>query len=170
MSGANWTNKVHNTYADPVLESHGNELGHVKSSAAVTISFIFQVFCHWFFISSGWKMILNIFSDWIILVNVNSSIRYTCCFFLFWYSLQSMTCPPHLCVCVVDLGQLWGETSWRGRPSIRGEGTCGQLQTSVRHRNRRHPAFLCPGRGDRYRDYDKFETLLQQQQTKDYVT
>ena len=53
------------------------------------------------------------------------------------------------CVHVVDLGQLWGETRWGGRACHRGEGTSGQLQTSIRHRNLRHPALLHPGRRDR---------------------
>lgn len=55
-----------------------------------------------------------------------------------------------LFVCVVDLGQLWGETSGGGRASFRGEGARGKLQTSLCHWNHRHPALLRPGCRDRY--------------------
>lgn len=55
-----------------------------------------------------------------------------------------------LLVCVVDLGELWGETSGGGRASFRGEGARGKLQTSLCHWNHRHPALLRPGCRDRY--------------------
>lgn len=58
----------------------------------------------------------------------------------------SVTC---LCVRIIDLGQLRGETSRGGCACIRGEGTSGQLQSSICHRNQRHPALLHPGRRDR---------------------